>query len=173
MRMLAVVPALVLAGCVPTPPDYAVPPQHAPIGGAAPVDVAEFVRATQPDAETFFIKDVKGLEGGTWRWTYSEPEFRFTLKSVLHRKFHMEFSVHGTTFRDTGPLRMVILINGQPFDQIVYDSPGEKVYEKSVPASMLRPGTENRVLVQVLNPWLAPDGVKLGFLLQNAGFTGP
>ena len=110
-------------------------------------------------------------EGGAWRWTRSQPELRFLVQSARNRRFKLELGVNDVTFRDTGPLRLVIFVNEHELDRIVYDSPGEKSYEKAVPANMLRENAENRVLIRVLNPWDTNDPkVKLGFIFHEAGF---
>ena len=166
------VAALILAACVPTPDSYAVPPQHKPVGGPEPiVSFGEYVSSSQRDADSYFLKDIMSSEGAHFRWTHAEPELRFFLNSTRNRRFHMKLGVNDVTFRDTGPLNLVILINGQELDRVTYDSFGDKTYEKPVPPSMLTAKAENRVLIRVLNPWNSSDpNVKLGFLLVEAGF---
>lgn len=170
MRLSGLVFALVLCGCVPTPPWYSVPPQHAPAGTEEIVSIGEFVLATDPGADSHYLRDVRALEG-KWRWTLAEPEFRFLLKSVRNRVFRMDLAINDVTFRDTGPVRMMIRINGQLLDQPVFDNPGDYQYEKAVPPGTLKENAENHVSVRVLNPWKASEpGVQLGFLLLGIGF---
>ena len=45
-------------------------------------------------------------------------------------------------------------------------------FSRAEQTRMLKENAENRVLVKVLNAWIAPDpGVRLGFLLHAAGFV--
>ena len=164
--------AVLLSACVPSPESYAIPPQHQ---GDVPkqeiFSFGEYVRSSQPDAEAYFVRDIMAVEAGAWRWTHAAPELRFLLKSTENRRLRLEIGVNDVTFRDTGPMRLVISINGREFDKVVYDSPGDKSYDKPVPPHMLILNGENRVLIRVLNPWPTQDpNVKLGFLLHEAGF---
>lgn len=171
MRIVIAAAAL-LASCTPTPPWYSVPVQHKPLSVEGTIGYGEFVRANDPEAETYFIKDVRGLEGAAWRWTLAEPEFRFFLKSAKGRVFHLNLGINDVTFRTTGPVRMQIFVNGQLLDEPVFQRPGDAVLEKAVPDGWLKPQAENRVLVKVLNAWPAADpGIFLGFVLHDAGFV--
>jgi hypothetical protein len=175
LALAAVAALLGLHACVRAPESYPVPPQHQPVGGPEEIlTLGETFTSVQPDAEQYFIKDIRALENGAWRWTLVEPEMRFHLLSVTNRCLRMDIGVHEVTLRQTGPLKLEIYVNGQLLDSPVYDTPGDRRYEKPVPASMLKERAENRVLVKVLNPWQAQDpGVQLGFLLFGAGFATP
>jgi hypothetical protein len=164
--------AVLLTGCAPSPDSYPIPPQHQGDGPKQEIfSFGEYVKSSQPDAEAYFLRDIMAVEAGAWRWTHAAPELRFLVKSTENRRFRLEIGVNDVTFRDTGPMRLVISINGREFDQVVYDSPGDKSYDKPVPPHMLIRNAENRVLIRVLNPWPARDqGVSLGFLLHEAGF---
>lgn len=171
-RVVAILLSCLSTSCVPTPDSYPVPPQQRLPAGSEKVLYGEFVGATQPGAESYFIKDIKALEGGSWRWTFSNPELRFTLSSVQNRKFRIEFAIHEVTFKDTGPLTISYLINGHLLETERYTTPGEKQFQKPVPAAWLVAHGENRVLIRIHNPWKAPDdGVYLGILFHNAGFV--
>jgi hypothetical protein len=166
---------LCLASCVPTPDSYPIPPQHqTPTGPEEIASIGEYVTASQVDADLYIVKDVRALEGPNWRWTFAEPEFRFLLRSVQDRSLRIDFGVNDVTFRDNGPLRLAIFVNGRLLDKPVYDSPGDKRFEKPVPPSILKEHGENRVVVQILNPWQTPDPkVRLGVVLFGVGFVGP
>jgi hypothetical protein len=169
---LVLVSVVCLAACVPTPETYSIPPQHKPVAGTEPIfSFGDYVRSTQADAESYYLKDIMGLEGGNFRWTHAEPELRFFLKSVRNRRFHMQIGINDVTFRDTGPVNIVILVNGQELDRVTYDRFGDKTYDKTVPARLLKINAENRVVIRVLNPWNSSDPkIKLGFVLMEAGF---
>jgi hypothetical protein len=168
---------IALSSCVPTPDYYSIPPQHNPAAiGAAPGPASdlnvsgEMFEAAASDAGKHIVKDVRGLEGA-WRWTLAAPELRFELPAgELHRKFRMDLGINDRTFRDTGPVKVVIYINGREFDHVTFDHFGDQTWEKPVPVDYLKPGAENRVEMRILNPWQAADGLKLGFVLRSAGF---
>ena len=172
INRFALAATIVLTGCVPGPDSYPIPPQQKPPGAGQEIhSFGDYVKSGQPDAESYFVRDIAGVEAGAWRWTHAEPEFRFLVTDVANRRFKLEIGVNDVTFRDTGPLRLVIFINGKELDRVVYDSPGDKSYEKAVPPEMLRQTAENRVLIRVLNPWDTTDPkIKLGFILHEAGF---
>ena len=169
--VVAVAVLMIMTGCVPTPESYRIPPQHGAGDSFRSGDgFKEFFRSGDLGSDLFLVKDVQGHEGSDMRWTHAEPEMRFFLGSTENRRFVMQFSVHEATFRHTGPVTMVFLINGHELGSEQYDTPGHETFEKPVPSEWLRKGAENRVLVRVLNPWTAPDGVKLGVVLHGAGF---
>jgi hypothetical protein len=156
---------------VPTPEGYRIPPQHEPVALSPTAVFKEYVRSEDLGADAYFVKDIQGLEGTNQRWTHAEPEFRFYVKAKEGRRLHIDFSIHEVTFRDTGPVTIACFVNGNELGRARYDAPGRKAFDKAVPAGWLLTGTPNRVLVQVLNPWRAPDDVRLGILLHGAGFV--
>lgn len=158
-----------LTGCVNTPDSYEIPEQHPTI--YQPRAVGDSVRAEDPRAEAYFLKDVKGLEGPDWRWTGAEPEFRFDSSDPGEKRFQIEFTVHERTFKDTGPVSIEFYVNGNLLSRETYAADGRKVFQKTVPREWLRP-SENRVVMKILNPWEAPDpGVLLGVLFHSAGLV--
>lgn len=163
---------LLSVACAPTPDYYKVPPQHRSAEIAAIAGYKEFVRVDELDADAHFVKDVQGLEGG-FRWTHAEPVFRFSVHSVEKRRLRLEFSVHDVTFRETGPVAVVVSVNGNELARVRYGEPGRKTFEKAVPSGWLKTGSENVVSMRVLNPYQAGDGVQLGVILYAAGFVGP
>jgi hypothetical protein len=167
---VASVAALLLSSCVPTPDHYPVPAQHRLPSDASADLLSEFVRSSQADADTYYLKDVGTLEGSTWRWTREKPELRFHIGSNKGRIFRLDLGIHDLTFRETGPVTLAIRINGQLLDRPAFASSGDRTYQRAVPDSMLHPNAENRVEIEVLNPWKAPDGVRLGFILHAMGF---
>lgn len=179
MRVPAIaVVSVWLCSCVPTPESYSLPPQHPPLPPrtaqdkpAATANLGESVNAADPGADIYFVKDVKPSEGGPSRWTYAEPELRFLIKKPENRVFHLEFGINDRTFKETGPLRIVFLVNGRELERTTWNNFGDQVYEKAVPADWLKGWGENRITIRVLNPWKAQDGVRLGILLQSASLA--
>ncbi|HYO82143.1 MAG TPA: hypothetical protein VES20_12130, partial [Bryobacteraceae bacterium] len=99
------------------------------------------------------------------------PEFRLRAGKIEDRAVRLELTVSHATFKETGPLKMEVRVNGKTLDNPVFRQPGPQLYQKDVPAEMLKPYAENIVQFTVLNPWIAPDGVRLGFLLHGVGFV--
>ena len=168
---VAAVVALSLTGCVPTPETYPLPPQHKPVTVDPTAGLSSFINASDANADLHIIKDVRGLESAAFRWTFAEPEFRFVVSSADNKKLRLDFGVNDVTFRDTGPLRLTYLINGHELATETYDSFGDRTFIKPVPAAWLRTREENRVVIRVGNPWQAPNGEKLGFLVHAIGFV--
>lgn len=167
--------AAALVSCVSTPESYPVPPQHKAY--APPHDIVSvggYVTAAQPDAELYFVRGVKALEAGSYRWTFPLSEYKFYLSSVQNLRLRIDIGINDVAFRQTGPARLEIYVNGQRLDSPVYDSPGDRRFEMPVPPSMLKENTENRVGIQVLNPWQSPDpNIRLGVLIFGLGFVAP
>jgi hypothetical protein len=162
---------LFMTGCVPTPERYPVPAQHNPVNGPEKLAYTEYVRAGDPDADSYIIKDIKGLEG-TFRWTASNPQLRFYLTKIEQTSFRLELGVHPVTLKDTGPLRLTIFINDHELAQLTYEKAGDTEFDKEVPAAWLLQDADNFVSIRVENPWLAPgDNVYLGFVFRGAGFV--
>jgi hypothetical protein len=130
-----------------------------------------FVSMSHPMAAAHLVKDVaEGAPGDMWRWTYRRPELRFYLQNLSDLKLVVGFALAGETFRKTGPVAVSFFVNGRLFDKERYTEPGEKRYEKLVPADFLKPEI-NLVALEPDKVWIAPtDGAALGLILIEAGF---
>lgn len=157
---------LLLTSCVKAPDSYPVPEQHLPFRSSD----TEFVGAGDPFAQKFFVRDIVPSDGGSWRWTAAEPELRFVLRSNQNRKLVFEFVINERTFKDTGPVTITFFVNKRLIGRETYESPGDKRFEKPVPAEWIRPNEETRVLARIENPWHTPQG-DLGILLKRVGFV--
>jgi hypothetical protein len=155
-----------MAGCTQTPDSYSVPKQILPFRATD----TEFIGAGDPFAQKFFVRDIVPSDGGPWRWTAAQPELRFILRSAANRRLLFEFVINERTFKDTGPLKISFFVNQHLIGRETYDSPGDKSFEKPVPADWLRVNEETRVTARIENPWQTPDGA-LGILLKRAGFV--
>jgi len=158
---------VVLAGCSTVPASYSVPEQHLPYNplGSARRD---YVAAGDLYAPRFFVRDIVPLEGGDWRWTRAEPELRFVVDSIDNRRLLFDFNINETTFKDTGPVTISFFVNNHLLGRERYETPGDHVFEKSVPAGWLQAGQETRVMARVENVWRTPEG-PLGILFKRAG----
>jgi hypothetical protein len=157
---------VLLGGCAQAPDTYAVPEQHVPFRPSN----TEFIGAGDPFAQQFFVHDVVPSEGGPWRWTAAEPELRFFLQSTQNRRLVFEFVINERTFKDTGPVTISFFVNKRLLGRETYDSPGEKSFERPIPADWIHSNEETRVMARIENPWHTPEGV-LGILLKRVGFV--
>jgi hypothetical protein len=155
-----------LAGCAQAPDSYPVPEQRLPFRA----NNTEFIGAGDPFAQRFLVRDIVPSDGGLWRWTAAEPELRFFLESNQDRKLLFEFVINERTFRDTGPVTISFFVNKRLIGRETYDSPGDKSFERPVPAKWIHPKKETRVMARIENPWQTPEG-SLGVLLKRVGFV--
>jgi len=147
--------------------------QRKPLTGTEPNEVGYFVNLRDAGADSYIVRDVsEAVEGGSWRWTGKRPELRFFLDSVDKLTFKAEFSIADATIKDTGPVTISVLINGNLLDKIYCEKAGERYFEKPAPATFLRPNAMNLVALEIDKVWIAPgDGAKMGFILSRAGFA--
>ena len=165
--MIAAAPA-----CNRYPESYPPPEQRRELTAAEAGEAKSFVEMNDADAESYFIRDVRGLEANQWRWTGERPTLHFVLDSVENLKFAMDFAVAGAVIEQTGPLTVSFLVNGKLLDRIRYATHGEKHFEKPVDASWLEAGGDTIVSAELDKAWVSPaDGVKLGIILKRAGFV--
>lgn len=171
MRRLALCSTIVLlVSCTHTPDSYPVPPQQPPIEGSVKITGNDYVRAGDPNSQSFFVKDVLGSEG-SWRWTGANPQFRFSFSETKGRRFQFAFGVNHDIVKQVGPLKFSIYINDHLLEDLTYPTPGDYVFEKPVPAEWLSAEDENIVSIKTHNPWKANDGVLLGLIFNAAGFV--
>jgi hypothetical protein len=163
---------LLCAGCNQYPESYPPPEQREPLSAEEVGGEKTFVAANDPYAESFFIRDVRGLEAGQWRWTGAEPTFHFVLEKVENLKFVMGFSVAGATLKDTGPVTLKFFVNDRLLGEQLCEEFGDKRFEKAVDPSWLEANADTLVKVTIDPPWVSPaDGTKLGIILTEAGFV--
>jgi hypothetical protein len=162
----------VFIGCAAAPEAYPPPIQRVLPDGAAQSPIGHFVSMGDVYADSYIVRDIQDSPQGTgWRWTYARPELRFIVDRAEGWKFAADFSFPGPNFRDTGPVTVSLFINGHLLDRVRYTTPGDKHFEKPVPAAWLRPGDYTSVVAEIDPPWIAPsDNAKLGVVLHRAGF---
>ena len=162
-----------LTACGGLPDVYPPPAQRKAPEGSDYAYLGSFVRMNDPEADAYLVKDVaKFVEGGSWRWTYRRPELRFFLRNTANLKFTMDFVIADSTFQQTGPVTLAILLNGQVLDRVPCAKPGERHVQIPVPARLLQPNAVNTAAIQPDKVWVSPqDGAVLGFILLRAGFV--
>ena len=163
---------LTLAGCVNISSTYAPPIERKPVTGYGSTQ-ASVVSMSDPDAKAHIVKDVSAtVESGAWRWAFKRPELRFALAAVKDVKLVMDFAIAKETFDATGPVTISFFVNDRLLEAVRYDQPGNKHYERAVPADWLRPDAMTTLAAEIDKLYKSPqDGVELGFILSRAGFT--
>ncbi len=163
--------ALLQAGCVRAPDSYPPPVQRSQTFARWELE-RPFVEMSAYDVQDFIVRDISPvLEGGTWRWTFERPELRFILNSTEGLRFAADVGAAAATLAETGPLTISFLVNDRLLGQMRCDTPGERHFEKPVPAAWLNKATYTRVVIHADKLFIAKaDGAKLGFVLHRAGF---
>ncbi len=163
---------LLAAGCTPPPQWYPVPYQRVLTVGADPAGLGEFVNFSQRAAQEYVVSDVlEGSPNDVWRWTNQNPTLRFFLLEPHDWQFQVNFTLAESTWKTTGPVGLRVLLNGQVLGTAT--GLGQGRHEKSwvVPLAMVKAKAENIVRLELDKVLVAEgDGVKLGMILEAAGF---
>jgi hypothetical protein len=161
---------LALAGCGGAPESYSPPPQRQAV---LKRPHGLFVNMNDADAFEYIVGDSiqPAVEGVGWRWTHEQPQLRFFCDRQRPLKFAMDFRIPEDNFADTGPLTITYWVNGKVLAKVRYDKPGEKHFEKPVPAGWIQGNAPVEFRAGIDPPWVAPtDKAKLGVVLYRAGF---
>jgi hypothetical protein len=121
-------------------------------------------------AEDYFVRDISS-ERGVFRWAFLHPELRFRVPDSRKLQFAVEIAIPEVTFKDTGPVTIRILIDGNPLATLRCPRAEKYRIEKRVPSGWATPGKVVHVTFETEPRWVSPlDGAQLSFLLYNAGF---
>jgi hypothetical protein len=161
---------LCLAACDRLPESYPPPEQRQPLTGINPGPEAMMVSMEGTEADPLIIKDIDGSSPGVpWRWTRQEPTVKVLVLSTENIKFSTDFAIWDDGFKITGPVEISFLVNGRLLDKVRYTTPGNKHFEKPVPAEWLE-GDMATVAMSVDKLYIAPrDGAKFGVILARLG----
>lgn len=171
-RFPALIPLVLLSGCAPIPDSYPPPFQRPGAVEVEPDPVGPIAVMANPDAEAYFVQDIARHLEGTWRWANKRPTVRLRLQELKPAKLFWEFSIAGVTFDKTGPVTVSFFVNGKQVDRVRYAEPGDKRFEKDIPASLLRTDDYNIVAAEADRYWVAEaDGVILSFTLTRIGLS--
>jgi hypothetical protein len=131
-----------------------------------------WVETDRVGAARHYLRDIEqGTEPTRWRWTFEKPAFLFYAPARSGVTFKMDFVIHSLTFKQTGPWRMTVRINGKELGRRAYNSPEDQTFEQAVPAEMLRADGVAMVETELDEYYIAPlDGQKLGYLFVRGGF---
>ncbi len=161
---------LCLAACERLPESYPPPEQRQPVAGLIPGPDAMMVSMDNSDADRLIVKDIYGGSGISWRWTNQEPTVKVLVLTTENVKFSTDFAIWDDGFKSTGPVEISFLVNGKLLDKVRYTTPGDKHFEKPVPADWLAGSREASVAMSVDKLYIAPrDGAKFGVILTRLG----
>lgn len=165
--------ALLLAGCVKYPEPYRPPVQRRPMEVTAQGKLTYFIHMNAPDAPRHLVTDVLAeLNDGSWRWTLKRPTVQFQLPSTESLRLRADLTIADVTYEQTGPVKITVHVGGHLLDVIDCAKPGQRVWEKAVPAEWLTAGSPVLVRMEIDKLWTSPsDGVQRGFILTSLGFV--
>ena len=127
---------------------------------------------TDPDAQYGLVEGVYDTgRGEGFKWSSEQFHVHLTAADLTHADLSMHYWVVDKILKTTGPLRITIAINGQPFDTFLETTDGERRYHHPAGAftsSQVRPLD---VAVTIHPASVSNDGTKLGILLESVGFT--
>lgn len=164
--------AAALCACNRYPESYPPPEQRAPLTAEQTGEAKMFVAASDANAESYFVRDIGGLEAGQWRWTGPNPTLHFVPDRRQGLKFVMDFAVASATYETTGPVTISWKVNGRPLATVRYEGHGDKHFEQAIPAEWIEAGEDVLVSASIRPVWKSPsDGAELGVIFSRAGLV--
>jgi len=139
---------LLLAACPSNEPELATPLSETPESAALPDGLLSAVHMGDPRAVPQLLEGFHGLEQGVWRWT--ARKFVVALQAPAGgagQETQLEFKLtlpDAVIARLTG-VTLTARINGTDLGSESYQQPGEYVFTKAVPASVLQSGEAVKV----------------------------
>jgi hypothetical protein len=112
---------------------------------------------------------MRGPQTQPWRWTMQRPAIKVRLKSARNFRYHIDLALPEATFKETGPVTITFLVNGERLDSVRYDTPGQKSFEKAIPDGMLKEMSDNILSAEIDKVWISPDKTPLGFIVSRFG----
>ena len=173
MRPALLLFAVALAGCVKYPQPYRPPIQRRPMEVTDTNHLKHFVHMNAPDAMHYVVADVlPEVNDANWRWTLKSPTLQFELPSTKSMSLRINLTIPDITFKQTGPIKITVHVGGHLLDTIDCPKPGERNFEKAVPAEWLTTDAPVLVRMEIDKIWTSPsDGAKRGFILTRIGFV--
>lgn len=158
-----------LSACQNLPGPYAPPPQRQPLPKFRPYRYSRIVDMADGDAPSFFVRDITGIWGGTWRWAGQRPAVKVHVRSNQNLKYKIDFGIAEITLKETGPVTVTFTVNDHEIGNIRVTKPGDQHFEKEVPPGWLEPDKDAIVGAAVDQVYVAGDGTKLGMTLFRIG----
>jgi hypothetical protein len=164
---------IVLCGCSDSVPAYAPPAQFVMPQGPDPRREVRLLAMNDLDAMFSVLEGVPGSGAGAeYKWTADRARFEFRVPSLDHNDLIMRYRLHSDTLKQTGPVRIAIEVDGQPFDSFVRGAAGAFEYLHAADNIPVRVGQPLIVTLTVQPPYIAKaDKARLGILLNVIGFV--
>ena len=164
--------SLIASACQNIPGPLPTPVQRQPLEDFRPYKMSAIVDMSDEDAPTHFVQDLTSNATSAWRWTGKTPILRVRMRSAENLRYTIDFAVGAVMLRNTGPLTVSFLVNGQVLDRVRYDRDGVQHFEKAVPPGWVTAGQEATVGAEIDKTWIPPEGgPQLGILLMRIGLT--
>jgi hypothetical protein len=146
--------------------------ESAPVCAADVMANLDHVENSTPGNERGMIRDFMAVPPGRWRWTYEHPALLMAAPKRSNTKFSMDFVIHSATFKETGPIRLSVFINGQKIGEKLYTSAENQNFSATVPEAALRDDGIALVETRLDKYYKSPeDGQKMGYLFLRAALT--
>jgi hypothetical protein len=145
-----------------------------PTAGGAPAPKAEFSYINTGDvrAKPQLLSGWHSIEDGAWRWTAREAQAVLLTPRESPVSFEMRLYFPDEHLTKVGgPITVAVLLDGKPFAQETYSSPGSHTLLKAVPAGVLtNPATKVDIRLDRAVPPTESDRRELGMVVQGFGF---
>jgi hypothetical protein len=164
---------VLLCSCSHYPDSYPPPEQRHPVAAANQDPSSMMVTMSDADAALHFVKDID-LEpppGTVWRWVGPQATLKILALSTRNLKFSADFTLWPTAFEQTGPVELTFVVNTRQLDKVLYTTPGNKHFQKSIPEDWLTTEIESTISIAIDKMYVGADGKKFGFILSSAGFV--
>jgi hypothetical protein len=163
--------AITLAACS-RQPDFYTPSAVRPAFASPSARPSHFVSMSSPDAALNVVSGVVLNGEGPWRWCLKEVQLQFDVPRTRGLKFRTEIAVGESTFGQTGPVRIVVSIEGHPIGELAFDKSDNRIVEFAVPDSILPPTGLVHVTLAADKETIPTDGGdRRAFILTSAGFV--
>lgn len=132
----------------------------------------DHVDNSNPGDERSMLRDFMPGPAGRWRWTFERPALLMNAPKRPNTKFSMDLVVHSGTFKETGPIRLSVFVNGQKIGEKVFNSAENQTFASAVPLNVLREDGIALVETRLDKYYKSPeDGQKMGYLFLRAAFV--
>jgi hypothetical protein len=141
--------------------------------GTDPQPEVRLLKMNGLDAKFAVLAGVDGAGTGTGRkWTDDTARFQFRVSDLSASDLYLRYAVPEVTFRQTGPVRVSIDVNGKPFDSFLRTAPGDGEFRHPADGILAKPFEPFIVSIRINPPYVAKDdNAKLGILLDEIGFV--
>ena len=163
---------LLLLGCSSNPCTYAPPAQFVMPRTADAIPQVLLVKMNDPET-SFNILDGVFDAGHGWglKWTSNRAHFQLLAGDLGNTDFFMRYALDSMSFRDRGPIRFTVAVDGQVFDTWTEPVLGVHVHRRPATSLQTKGIRTVDLSLTVDPPWISRDGTKIGIYLDSIGFV--